>query len=42
MNEIKKIIENGRAVTTLDKTDNRYYIDSGLNGLSIKFIYHLN
>lgn len=40
--EGEKIVENGRAVTSLDSSDNRYYMDSGLNGCSIKFIFHFN
>jgi hypothetical protein len=40
--EGQKILDGGKAVTTLEKTDSRYYIDSGLNGWSIKFIYHFN
>lgn len=37
-----KVIENGRAITSIDKADNRYYTDSGLNGIAFKFIYHFN
>jgi hypothetical protein len=40
--EGQKIIDNGKAITSLDKTDNKYYINSGLNGVSAKFIYHFN
>ena len=40
--EGEKIIDNGQVITSLDKTDNRYYIDSGLNGGSVKFIFHFN
>jgi hypothetical protein len=40
--EGKKIMDNGTVITSLDKSDDRYYVDSGLNGVSIKFIFHFN
>lgn len=39
-NSGKKLYENGEIITTIDYTNNKYYIDSGLNGMSIKFVFH--
>lgn len=38
-NEGKPIIVNGEAIREIDKNDDTYYIDTGLNAWSIKFIY---
>ena len=39
-NEGKPIIVDGEPLTSIDISDDTYYIDTGLNAWSIKFIYH--
>ncbi|HEV8083906.1 MAG TPA: fibronectin type III domain-containing protein [Chitinophagaceae bacterium] len=42
-NEGKQIIgDNNTTLTTLDIKDPRYFRDAGMNGISIKFIFHFN
>jgi len=41
-NEGSTIIINGQTVTNIDKNDDQYYINTGLNAVAAKFIYHFN
>jgi len=38
----QQLLENNVPITSLDIKDDRYYIDSGVNAVSIKYIYHFN
>ena len=35
------ILVDGKKITTIDKNDDNYYLDTGLNAISFKFIYHV-
>lgn len=41
-NDGSTIVVNGQTVTSIDKNDDQYYINTGLNAVAAKFIYHFN
>ena len=36
------IIVNGQPITSINKNDDQYYMNTGLNAVAFKFIYHFN